>query len=67
MESVPVVLAASTHPVERGLVSSLGRPGGNITGIATFTGEMFAKRVQLPCTTQRYRHYAGDGSERGLD
>ena len=40
-------MAASTHPVERGLVGSLGRPGGNITGMATFTGEIFAKRVQL--------------------
>jgi putative ABC transport system substrate-binding protein len=45
--SVPVVMAASTHPVERRLVASLSRPGGNITGLATFTGEMFAKRVQL--------------------
>ena len=47
MGSVPVVLAVSTHPVERGLVSSLRRPGGNITGMATFTGELFAMRVQL--------------------
>jgi putative ABC transport system substrate-binding protein len=45
--SVPVVMAASTHPVERRLVASLSHPGGNITGLATFTGEMFAKRVQL--------------------
>ncbi len=45
--SVPVVMAASAHPVEHRLVASLSRPGGNITGLATFTGEMFAKRVQL--------------------
>jgi putative ABC transport system substrate-binding protein len=45
--SVPVVMAASTHPLERGLIASYGRPGANITGLATFTGEMFAKRVQL--------------------
>jgi putative ABC transport system substrate-binding protein len=45
--SVPVVMAASTHPVERHLVASYSRPGGNITGLATFTGEVFAKRVQL--------------------
>ena len=45
--SVPVVLLASTHPVERGLVASMSRPGGNITGVATFTDEMFAKRMQL--------------------
>jgi putative ABC transport system substrate-binding protein len=47
MVRVPVVMAASTHPLERGLIASYGRPGGNITGLATFTGEMFAKRVQL--------------------
>src|SRR5262249_13775524 len=45
--SVPVVMAASTHPVERRLVASYSRPGGNITGLATFTGEVFAKRGQL--------------------
>jgi ABC-type uncharacterized transport system substrate-binding protein len=39
--SVPVVMAASTHPLERGLITSYSRPGANITG------EMFAKRVQL--------------------
>jgi putative ABC transport system substrate-binding protein len=47
MTSVPVVMAASNYPVERGLIASLSRPGGNITGVATFTGEMIAKRVQL--------------------
>jgi ABC-type uncharacterized transport system substrate-binding protein len=46
LASVPVVMAASTHPLERGLIASYGRPGANITGLATFTGEMFAKRVQ---------------------
>jgi putative tryptophan/tyrosine transport system substrate-binding protein len=45
--TVPVVLAASTHPLERGLIATYSRPGSNITGMATFTGEMFAKRVQL--------------------
>jgi putative ABC transport system substrate-binding protein len=45
--SVPVVMAASNYPVERRLVASYSHPGGNITGLATFTGEMFAKRVQL--------------------
>jgi putative tryptophan/tyrosine transport system substrate-binding protein len=42
--TVPLVMAASTHPLERGLIASYSRPGGNITGLATFTGEMFAKR-----------------------
>jgi len=44
---VPVVMAVSSYPVERGLIRSLSRPGGNITGMATFTGELYTKRVQL--------------------
>jgi putative ABC transport system substrate-binding protein len=47
MATVPVVMAVSEHPVERRLIASLGRPGGNITGLATFTDEMFSKRVQI--------------------
>jgi putative tryptophan/tyrosine transport system substrate-binding protein len=45
--TIPVVMAASTYPVEQGLVASLARPGGNITGLATFTPELMAKRVQV--------------------
>jgi putative tryptophan/tyrosine transport system substrate-binding protein len=45
--TVPVVMAAASFPVERGLIASLNRPGGNITGMATFTEGMFQKRVQL--------------------
>ncbi len=45
--SVPVVMAASNYPVERGLIASLSHPGGNITGVAIFTSEMFQKRIQL--------------------
>jgi putative ABC transport system substrate-binding protein len=47
LAGVPVVMAAGTYPVERGLVVSLSRPGANITGMATFTGELFAKRIQI--------------------
>src|SRR5262245_38894520 len=47
LASVPVVMAASNYPVERGLVQSLSRPGGNITGMATFTTGTFEKRMQL--------------------
>lgn len=47
LATVPVVMAASNYPVERGLVRSLSHPGGNITGMATFTGGMFEKRMQL--------------------
>jgi putative ABC transport system substrate-binding protein len=47
LAAAPVVMAVGSYPVERGLVVSLNRPGANITGMATFTGELFAKRIQL--------------------
>ena len=47
LASVPVVVATGYFPVELGLVTSLARPGGNITGMALFTSDLFAKRVQL--------------------
>jgi putative ABC transport system substrate-binding protein len=37
------VMAVRTYPVEQGLVSGFARPGGNITGLATFTPELMAK------------------------
>src|SRR5829696_8587266 len=46
--STPVVMAfAGEDPVAAGLVGSLARPGGNVTGIALLAAEMDAKRVEL--------------------
>jgi putative ABC transport system substrate-binding protein len=45
--TIPIVMATSTYPVEQGLVASLSRPGGNITGLALLTPELMAKRVQI--------------------
>src|SRR5262245_17727506 len=45
--TIPIVMATSTYPVELGLVASFARPGGNITGVAQFTSELMAKRVQI--------------------
>jgi len=46
--TVPIVMARSDSPVEAGLVASLGRPGGNITGLTTKTGpEIEGKRLEL--------------------
>ena len=45
--SIPIVLASSFYPVELGVIASLARPGGNVTGVTHFTPELMAKRVQL--------------------
>ena len=45
--SIPIVMAAVYHPVEVGVVSSLERPGGNVTGTAVTAGDMAGKRLQL--------------------
>ena len=46
--TVPIVMASSFNPVEEGLVASLARPGGNITGLTHHAGpEIEAKRLQL--------------------
>ena len=45
--TVPVVFIAVTDPEERGLVASLARPGGNITGFSHLTRELTGKRLQL--------------------
>jgi len=44
---VPIVMVGTADPVETGLVASLARPGGNVTGLAVNAVETAAKRVQL--------------------
>jgi ABC-type uncharacterized transport system substrate-binding protein len=45
--TIPIVTRASDNPVEAGLVTSLARPGGNITGLYSVTEELTRKRLQL--------------------
>ena len=45
--SVPVIFVGVFNPVELGLVSSLARPGGNITGLAANAGDLTGKRLEL--------------------
>ena len=45
--SVPVLFEVGRDPVEAGLVASLGRPGGNLTGVQLFTAQLSAKRFGL--------------------
>jgi putative ABC transport system substrate-binding protein len=47
IKTIPIVIAISGDPVGEGIVKSLARPGGNITGVTTLASELSGKRLEV--------------------
>jgi putative ABC transport system substrate-binding protein len=66
--TIPIVMTNESDPVGNGLVASLARPGGNITGLTTLSAELSGKRLELlKETIPRLSHVValhGPGPER---
>jgi putative ABC transport system substrate-binding protein len=45
--NIPIIFSMSGDPVTEGLVTSLNQPGGNLTGVTTFSGVLTSKRLEL--------------------
>jgi putative tryptophan/tyrosine transport system substrate-binding protein len=45
--SIPIVMVVNPDPVRTGLVASLARPGGNVTGLTTMDWDIYGKRIEL--------------------
>ena len=45
--TIPIIMASGADPVAIGLVSSLARPGGNVTGLTNLTPALLGKRLEL--------------------
>ena len=47
LATIPIVMATSTDPVAAGVVASLARPGGNVTGLSGLSPELGTKRLEI--------------------
>jgi putative ABC transport system substrate-binding protein len=47
--TIPIIFRLSSDPIKQGLITSLSRPGGNMTGVAVLDTELVGKRLQLLC------------------
>jgi putative tryptophan/tyrosine transport system substrate-binding protein len=45
--TIPIVFSMGEDPIKEGIVASLNRPGGNVTGFSYFTNQLFGKRMAL--------------------
>jgi putative ABC transport system substrate-binding protein len=55
-KTIPIVMGQGSDPVRAGLVESLARPGGNVTGITRLTRDLGGKRLE--CSKKRYPNLA---------
>ena len=46
-KTIPIVMVSNADPVETGIIDSLARPGGNITGLAALSRDLSGKRLEL--------------------
>ncbi len=45
--TIPIVISSGSDPIQSGLVASLAKPGGNVTGLTSLTSELIGKRLEL--------------------
>jgi putative ABC transport system substrate-binding protein len=68
--TIPIVMLNSTDPVALGVVESISRPGGNVTGFSNVAQELVAKRLQVLVevvpTAKRIALLVGVGTLRGI-
>jgi putative ABC transport system substrate-binding protein len=46
-KNIPIVMRSTSDPVQVGFVESLGQPGGNVTGVTSYSGNLYGKRLEL--------------------